>query len=123
MLLQRATAEEQQQQQQNSVAECLNVSPECPVEATIYGYYPNLGANAFFVAFFALCFFIQTGLGLRYKTWTYLVAMFFGCFAEALGHAGRIMLNDNPWSGNGFQIQICCLIIAPAFITAGIYLT
>lgn len=33
------------------------------------------------------------------------------------------MLHTNPWSGNGFDIQICCLIISPAFIAAGIYIT
>ncbi|KAI4211037.1 MAG: hypothetical protein LQ351_006157 [Letrouitia transgressa] len=32
---------------------CTQVTPECPSEATIYGYYPNLGANIFFLAFFA----------------------------------------------------------------------
>jgi hypothetical protein len=29
----------------------------------------------------------------------------------------------NPFDELGFQIQICCLIISPAFISAGIYLT
>ena len=33
------------------------------------------------------------------------------------------MLHTNPYDGNGFDIQICCLIIAPAFFSAGIYLT
>lgn len=33
------------------------------------------------------------------------------------------MLHSNPWGGTAFDIQICCLIIAPAFIAAGIYLT
>lgn len=33
------------------------------------------------------------------------------------------MLHHNPWSSTGFKIQITCLIIAPAFITAGVYLT
>ena len=32
------------------------------------------------------------------------------------------MLHHNPWSSNAFDIQIVCLIIAPAFIAAGIYL-
>lgn len=32
-------------------------------------------------------------------------------------------MHNNPWSSVGFEIQICCLIIAPAFIAAGIYLT
>ncbi len=33
------------------------------------------------------------------------------------------MLHSNPWSSVGFEIQICCLIIAPAFLAAGVYLT
>lgn len=28
-------------------ANCTSVSPQCPVDQTIYGYTPNLGANAF----------------------------------------------------------------------------
>lgn len=33
------------------------------------------------------------------------------------------MLHNNPWDGNGFNVQICCLIIAPAFFAGAIYLT
>jgi hypothetical protein len=33
------------------------------------------------------------------------------------------MMYNNVFDDNGFTIQICCLIIAPAFVTAGIYLT
>ena len=39
------------------------------------------------------------------------------------GYIGRILLHNNPWSNTGFEMQICCLILAPAFIAAGIYLT
>jgi hypothetical protein len=35
----------------------------------------------------------------------------------------RRLRHNNPFSENGFMIQICCLIIAPAFVAAGIYLT
>lgn len=103
--------------------DCLQVSPQCPVEATIYGYYPSMGANAFFCALFGLCLIANLILGIRYRTWTYMIALGFGCLGEALGYVGRIMLHNNPWSNTGFNIQICCIIIAPAFITAGIYLT
>lgn len=102
---------------------CTAITEFCVVEATIYGYYPNLGANAFFCALFAICCIANIGLGIRYRTWTYLIALGFGCLGEAVGYIGRIMLHDNPWSNNGFEIQICCLIISPAFIAAGIYLT
>jgi hypothetical protein len=33
------------------------------------------------------------------------------------------MMHKNPYDDIGFQIQICLLIISPAFISAGIYLT
>lgn len=55
--------------------DCSAVSPECPVEASIYGYYPSLGANAFFVAIFAICLVANVYFGIRYKTWTYMTAM------------------------------------------------
>lgn len=32
-------------------------------------------------------------------------------------------MNSNPWDSNGFKIQICCLILSPSFLAAGIYLT
>ncbi|KAF1941692.1 RTA1-domain-containing protein [Clathrospora elynae] len=102
---------------------CIEVGPECPVEGTIYGYYPSIGANAFFAAFFGLCLIIQIGLGIRYKTWTFMIALGLGCLGETIGYIGRIMLYNNPYDQLGFQIQICCLIISPAFVSAGIYLT
>jgi hypothetical protein len=33
------------------------------------------------------------------------------------------MLYNDPFDDNGFTMQICCLIISPAFVSAGIYLT
>ena len=32
-------------------------------------------------------------------------------------------MHHNPWSGTGFKVQICCLVLAPSFLAAGIYLT
>lgn len=39
------------------------------------------------------------------------------------GYVGRIKLHYNPYDHTGFMIQICCLIMGPAWVTAGIYLT
>ena len=64
---------------------CVYVNSTCPVEATIYGYAPNLGSSAFFIALFALCFVWQMIAGFTWKTWTYLIAMGFGCAGEAIG--------------------------------------
>lgn len=102
---------------------CEEVTPECPVEGTLYGYEPSIGANSFFAASFVICMIWQIICGIRYKTWTYMIALGLGCLGEAIGYAGRIMLWNNPYNKLGFQIQICCLIFSPAFISAGIYLT
>jgi hypothetical protein len=51
------------------------------------------------------------------------IALCLGCTGEAVGYGGRLMLYNDPFDNNGFIIQICCLIISPAFVSAGIYLT
>lgn len=102
---------------------CTKISPECPVEASVYGYFPSLGANAFFLAFFAVCFFVNLFLGVRHRTWSYMIAVCLGCLTEAIGYIGRLIMRNNPFADSGFITQICCLIIAPAFNSAAIYLT
>jgi hypothetical protein len=102
---------------------CVELGPHCTIEGTLYGYTPSLGANAFFAAFFGLCFVANLGFGIYWKTWTYMIALCLGCGAEAAGYAGRLMMYKDPFSDIGFQIQICLLIIAPAFVSAGIYVT
>ncbi|CAI7643774.1 unnamed protein product [Penicillium glandicola] len=106
-----------------SYATCSEVGPLCPVELTTYGYYPNFGGNVFFTIFFALLGIGQTGLGVYYRTWTFLTALFIGTFMEMAGYIGRILMHDNPWSGPAFKLQIVCLVLAPTFVAAGVYLT
>lgn len=103
--------------------DCTAVSEECPIKYSIYGYYPNLGGNVFLTAWFAMLFFPNLFFGIRYKAWTYMLALCLGCITETVGYAGRIILHSNPFSETGFQMQICCLILGPAFNTAAIYLT
>lgn len=75
-----------------SYSTCESLSASCPVEATIYGYRPDLGGNAFFLSAFALCTIGQLYLGVRYRTWTWLVAVFTGSLVETIGYAGRVMM-------------------------------
>ncbi|KAH5420885.1 hypothetical protein HBI25_186610 [Parastagonospora nodorum] len=95
----------------------------CTLEGTLYGYKPDLAANAFFAAFFAVCFFWQLYCGIRYRTWTFMIGLCLGCIGEAVGYGGRIMMYNDVFDNDAFIIQICCLIISPTFVSAGIYLT
>lgn len=52
-----------------------------------------------------------------------MIAMSLGCLGEVVGYVGRIMMYNNVYDTLGFQIQICCLIISPAFVSGAIYLT
>lgn len=109
---------------QHQIAQnCTAVSSICPVEDTIYGYTPSLPINAFFIAFFAVFALHHVIFGLHYRTYFFALALHAGCIAEAIGYAGRILLHNNVYSNVAFNIQISCLIFAPAFIAAGIYIT
>ncbi len=72
----------------------------------IYHYRPSISANAVFLAFFAIALIIHLGLGIKWRTWFYTVAIVWGCIAEILGYGGRIMLWKNPFTFTGFLMQI-----------------
>lgn len=102
---------------------CTSVTPDCPVSGTLYGYYPNLGVNAFFAALFGILLVAQLLIGTYTRTWTYMLAAGLGIFGEMVGYIGRLVMRNNPWAQPGFETQICCLVLAPSFLAAGIYLT
>lgn len=88
-----------------------HVTPECPVQLTTYGYYPNLSVNSFFAALFGLLCVLQLLFGSLRRTWTYLIALVIGTFGEAVGYGGRIIMHHNPWSSNGFKIQVSLMLL------------
>ena len=77
-----------------STENCTSISIYCPVDQTTYGYYPSLGGNAFFAAFFGICCAINLLAGIRYKTWTYLIALGFGCLGECIGKKPHVELQS-----------------------------
>jgi RTA1 like protein len=95
----------------------------CPVsEFGQLQYIPSLAGNAFYLAIFALGLLIQIGLGIRYRTWGYLVAMIGGTGLEIVGYTARIELHIDDFNNNYFIIYLVGLTIGPAFFSAAIYL-
>lgn len=64
---------------------CTEVTPECPVKLTTLGYYPNVGANIFFLIGFAICFFATTIIGVWKRTWMFMAAVSSGLVLETVG--------------------------------------
>ncbi|KAJ5123341.1 hypothetical protein N7448_009438 [Penicillium atrosanguineum] len=102
-------------------SKCTFVTSECPVEATTYGYRPNLGANLFFAILYGLCGLYSLIIGIKSRQWTFTIALAGCSFIELAGYIGRILMQSNPWTEGGFDVQLVCLIVAPSFIAAGIY--
>ncbi|KAI0021783.1 RTA1 like protein-domain-containing protein [Xylariomycetidae sp. FL0641] len=85
-------------------------------------YLPNLAANVIFIALFGILLLPNAIFGIRYKTWSFMVWITLGLLGEAVGYAGRVMLYYDIFDFNAFVIYLVPLTIAPAFLTASIYL-
>lgn len=74
----------------------------CPASLGFVGYRPTMVGNALFAAIYAIMLIAQVGLGIKGKTWTYLVAMSLGLVLEVVGYVGRILLYNDPFSFDAF---------------------
>ncbi|KAJ5675618.1 hypothetical protein N7462_008515 [Penicillium macrosclerotiorum] len=95
----------------------------CPLNTSYYNYRVSLPANVVFVALFglALIWFISVFIYSRRGLW-FTIAMVLGTSCEIAGYAGRVFSWKNQWNQNAFLVQIICITIGPAFLSAGIYL-
>ncbi|KAL8913010.1 MAG: hypothetical protein Q9171_002078 [Xanthocarpia ochracea] len=78
----------------------------CPAELSVYQYRPSLAANVCFLLFFAIAMIIHLGIGIKWRSWFFVFCMFWGCVCEIIGYGGRLLLWQNPFSFEGFLIQI-----------------
>lgn len=69
----------------NSPSQCTAVTPDCPVEGSIYGYAPNIAASYAFCIIFAICALVQVIQMLKWRTWSFGVAMLLGAISEVAG--------------------------------------
>jgi hypothetical protein len=78
----------------------------CPIEWSVFQYRPSIGANATFIAIFALLLAVQIFQGIRYRTWGHTACVAAGNILQTLGYIGRILLHKNPFGFNEFLVQI-----------------
>jgi succinate dehydrogenase/fumarate reductase cytochrome b subunit len=65
--------------------DCTEVTAQCTVKGSVYGYRPSIAWNSLFLALFAASAISHVGQGIRYRTWSFMIAMAIGGFAEAVG--------------------------------------
>ncbi|KAM5350324.1 hypothetical protein ACJ41O_006829 [Fusarium nematophilum] len=99
------------------------VSDRCPVEASLYGDYFNLGACVFFVVAHGIALIPQLWFGIRARTWSFTLWLAIGTIFEIMGYVGRVIMSSNPWVYNAFVIQLVMLILGPTLVAASISVT
>ncbi|KAG8623456.1 hypothetical protein KVT40_008432 [Elsinoe batatas] len=95
----------------------------CDPRYSVPGLQPSLAANSLFIALFAIAGIIHLYLGWRWKSWFFMWCMIVGCISGIVGYAGRILLHYNPFSFRAFLVQTTCVITAPIYFCAAIYVT
>lgn len=73
---------------------CTEVSPQCPVEVTTLGYYPNKPLNILIAAAFGVAAVITLGFGIWGRTWGFTGFIVAGCVLEL---AGRWNISSCGW--------------------------
>lgn len=85
-------------------------------------YLPSVGGNAVYLTAFILLIIAQLYLGFRYKTHGFMWPFVLGCAGEAIGYGGRVWMAYNIFNFNAFLINLVPLTMAPALLTASIYI-
>jgi hypothetical protein len=94
----------------------------CDLTLAHLDYLPSIGGNALFAAIFAGCFLVQLLLGFKFRTWGFMAASTIGMMTEVIGYVARLMMHSNPFSKADFLMYLVTLTIAPAFLSAAVYL-
>lgn len=94
----------------------------CDMTMSSFMYRPTVIGNSIYAGIFVLLIIGQLFLGIKHKTWGYMIAMILGMILEVLGYVGRVLMHNSPFNNNLFLISLVTLTIAPALLTAAIYL-
>lgn len=62
-------------------------------------------------------------LGWKYRTWFFSIPLVLGGIIEAIGYGGRVGSAFEVTFNDYFIMQVTCLVFAPAFFSAALYVT
>jgi hypothetical protein len=85
----------------DSAIKCIEITAQCTVGNSKYGYIPSLPSNAAFLAIFGSLAIIHAYLGIKTETWFFGAMMAIGSMTEAIGYVGRVIMYNNVYSISG----------------------
>jgi len=94
----------------------------CSIQCGQVKFIPTLSGNVAYATIMGLLLLAQLFLGIKFRTWGFMVGMVCGLILEVIGYAGRILLHYNPFDFNNFLLYLIPLTIGPAFLSGSIYL-
>ena len=94
----------------------------CPLELSYSAYQPTFLGNLVYAIVFAVCLIGHLVSVARHRTWGFTAAFVCGLILEICGYTGRMLMHYNPFKEANFMLYLVPLTIAPAFLTAAIYL-
>ena len=98
-------------------------NPQGPNDAhiIIYGYVPSFALCILAIILFTLSAVVHLFQAIRYRTF-YFLPLTFGCAIEIVGYIFRALSSrKDPYNIIDFVVQYFCIVTAPVFISASIY--
>ena len=80
----------------------LCTTDTCPIEWASIHYVPSLAGNAFYLALFICLLLAQIYLGVRHRSWSFMIALLGGEILEIIGYVARIRLHYNIFIYDSF---------------------
>lgn len=62
----------------------------CPVQDSVYGYYPSKVGTLIFIALFVTSLICHLYQGIKWKSWTFLIGLGIGASGEAVGKVENV---------------------------------
>lgn len=101
----------------NTIFTCILST--CPLFDAQVQYIPSLAGKTLYLTICALLLAGQITLDLIYRTWGFLIAIFFGLLLEIIGHVPRLQLHHDAFDHNA------CLMLVPfphlSFLFQGVH--
>ncbi|KAH8805275.1 RTA1 like protein-domain-containing protein [Xylogone sp. PMI_703] len=92
-----------------------------PNAFVFYRYHPSMGAAVIFAILFMGCTIVHMCQMCKTKAW-YYTPFIIGGVLETIGYIGRAASSKDQWNLSPYLVQTLCLLVAPAFFAASIYM-